>query len=117
MTMYGAIQPKSDVDKLHIKRKERGRGLMSVERCVRKDDNSLGFHVSTSVMSGEFKSRKHKNLNKTSVKRKCMGSSSGIRQRKLIRIKLGNGYTKVICRSEQKRCYVLHRNRPSGQTM
>ena len=40
--------PKSDVDRLYIKRRERGRGLMSVERCVRKEKNSLGFYVATS---------------------------------------------------------------------
>ena len=31
MTIYGALYPKSNVDRLYIKRKERGRGLMSVE--------------------------------------------------------------------------------------
>ena len=29
--MYGALHPKSDVDRLYIKRKEGGRSLMSVE--------------------------------------------------------------------------------------
>ena len=46
MTIYGALHPKSDVDRLYIKRTEGGRGLMSVERCVREVENSLGFHVS-----------------------------------------------------------------------
>ena len=32
MTMYGALHPKNDVDRLYIKRKEGGTGLMSVER-------------------------------------------------------------------------------------
>ena len=32
-------------------------------------------------------------------------------------IELGNGYQKVIEKSEEKRYYVLHRNMPSGQTM
>ena len=49
------------------------------------------------------------------MKRKCMDNSSGKCQRKFVRTELGNGYPKVIERSEQKRCYVLHRNRPSGQ--
>ena len=31
MTIYGALYPKSNVDRVYIKRKERGRGLMSVE--------------------------------------------------------------------------------------
>ena len=45
MTMYGALHPKIDVDRLYIKRKERGRGMMSVELCVREGENSLGFYV------------------------------------------------------------------------
>ena len=33
-TIYGALHPKSDVDGLHIPRKEGGRGLISIEDCV-----------------------------------------------------------------------------------
>ena len=33
-TIYGALHPKSDVDRLYIPRKERGRGLRSTEDCV-----------------------------------------------------------------------------------
>ena len=36
---------KSDVDRLYIKRKEGGRGLTSLEHCVREEENSLGFYV------------------------------------------------------------------------
>ena len=76
MTMYGALHPKSDVDRLYIKRKEGGRGLMSVECCVREEENSLGFYFANSeenlikgvytaetintedtLMSGEFKKK------------------------------------------------------------
>ena len=48
MPMYGALHPKSDVDRLCIKRKEGGRGLMSVECCNREEENSLGFYVANS---------------------------------------------------------------------
>ena len=116
MTMYGALHPKSDVDRLYIKRKEGGRGLMSVECCVREKENSLGCYVANSeenlikgvyaaetintedtVSSGELKkNRKNKNVNKTGLKRKCMNSLSGKCLRILIRIKLGNGYPNVI---------------------
>ena len=48
MTMYGALHLKSDVDRLYITRKEGGRGLMSVECCVREEENSLGFYVANS---------------------------------------------------------------------
>ena len=48
LTMYGAMHPKSDVDRLYVKRKEGGRGLISVEQCVRGEENSLGFYVANS---------------------------------------------------------------------
>ena len=45
MTMYGGLHPKSDVDRLCMKRKEGGRGLISLEQCIRKEENSLGFYL------------------------------------------------------------------------
>ena len=48
MTMYGALHPNSDVDRLYTKRKERGRSLTNVKRCVEEEKNSLGFYVSNS---------------------------------------------------------------------
>ena len=51
MTMYGALHPRSDVDRLHIKRKEGFRGLMSVELCVREEENSLVFYVAKSEVN------------------------------------------------------------------
>ena len=45
MTIYGGLHPKSDVDRLYVKRKEGGRGLISVERCIREEENSLGFYL------------------------------------------------------------------------
>ena len=46
--MYGALHPKSDVDRLYIKRKEGIRDLMSLQCCVREEENSLGFYVAKS---------------------------------------------------------------------
>ena len=48
MTMYGTLHPKSDVDRLYIKKKEGGRGLIGVELCDREEENSLGFYVDNS---------------------------------------------------------------------
>ena len=48
MTMYGGLHLKSDVDRLYVKRKEGGRGLISVERCIREEENSLGFYAANS---------------------------------------------------------------------
>ena len=88
---------------------------MSIERCDREKKNSLGFYIFNSeenlirgvaeaaiintedtVSSGEFKKQKGQELKPDLMKRKCMSSSSGKCQRKLIRIKLDNGYPKVI---------------------
>ena len=44
ITMYGGLHQKSDVDRLHVK-KEGGRGLISVEQCIREEENSLWFYV------------------------------------------------------------------------
>ena len=45
MTMYGGLGPKSDVDRQYVKRKEGGRGLISVGQRIREKENSLGFYV------------------------------------------------------------------------
>ena len=45
LTMYGAFHPKSDVDRLYLKRKHGSRGLISVETCVRSEENNLGLYV------------------------------------------------------------------------
>ena len=34
MTMHKALQPRDDVDKLYVSRKERGKGLASIEDSV-----------------------------------------------------------------------------------
>ena len=41
MTMYGGLHPKSNIDRLYVKRKEGGTGLLSVARCIREEENSL----------------------------------------------------------------------------
>ena len=44
-TMYGALHPTSDVDRLYIPRKEGGRGLIFVEDCVELAIRGLGVYV------------------------------------------------------------------------
>ena len=48
-TMYGTLHPRNNVDRLYIKRKDGGRRLMSVARCIREEDNSFGFYVANYV--------------------------------------------------------------------
>ena len=45
LTMYGAFHPKSDIDRLYLKRKHGGRGLISIEMCLRLEENNLGMYV------------------------------------------------------------------------
>ena len=47
-TIYGALHPKSDVDRLYIPRKERGRGLISIEDCVELAMRGLEVYVHVS---------------------------------------------------------------------
>ena len=48
LTMYGGLHPKSDVDRLYVKRNEGGRDLISKERCIGEEENSLGLYVANS---------------------------------------------------------------------
>ena len=43
--MYAALHPKSDIDQLYLKRKHGGRGLISIETCVRSEEKNLGLYV------------------------------------------------------------------------
>ena len=45
LTIYGAFHPKSDIDRLYLKRKHGGRGLISIEMCLRLEENNLGMYV------------------------------------------------------------------------
>ena len=44
-TIYGAFNPKSEKVRLHIPRKERGRGLISIEDCVKLAIRALEVYV------------------------------------------------------------------------
>ena len=90
--------------------------MNSVKQCIREEKNCLEFYVANSeenlirgvsaaetintketISSVEFKKQKVKEVKKKSgVKIECMGNSSGKRQGKLIRKKIGNGYQVVI---------------------
>ena len=45
MTMNRALHPKADVDRLYVSRNEGGRGMMSIEECVRIEECSLSDYV------------------------------------------------------------------------
>ena len=46
LTMYGVLHPKSDIDRLYLNRKHEG--LISIEMCVRLEENNLGLYASGS---------------------------------------------------------------------
>ena len=114
-TMYGALHPKSNVNRLYIKRKEGGRGLVSLERCIREEENSLGFYVANSeynlirgaaaaetintedtVTIGEFKKQKAQELKQNWHGKKMHGQFVREMPQKVDKVELGNGYPKVI---------------------
>jgi len=45
LPMFGAFHKKSSVDRLYMKRKDGGRGLISVRECVRAEEASLQEYV------------------------------------------------------------------------
>ena len=47
--MYGGLHPKSNVDRLYLKRENGGRGLIiSVGDCIINERNSLGLYAKDS---------------------------------------------------------------------
>ena len=48
MTLYGALHPKSDVDRVYPARQKGGRGLISCEICVKAEENNLAWYVRNS---------------------------------------------------------------------
>ena len=45
LVMYGTLHPKSDIDRLFLKRKHGGRDLISIEMYVRSEENNLSLYV------------------------------------------------------------------------
>ena len=45
LMIYGSLHPKSDIDHLYFKQKHGGRGLISIEMCVRLEEKNLSFYV------------------------------------------------------------------------
>ena len=49
MTVYGALHPRSDVNRIYLPRARGGRGLISCERCVRSEENNMGWYVRNNI--------------------------------------------------------------------
>ena len=48
MTMNNKLHPRSDVARVYVPRKKGGRGLISCESCVRREENNLSCYVRNS---------------------------------------------------------------------
>ena len=48
LTLYGALHPKSDVDRVYVARRKGLRGLISCEMCVKAEENNLAWYVRNS---------------------------------------------------------------------
>ena len=44
ITLYGALHPKSDVDRVYLSRHKGGRGLITCEMCVKAEENNLAWY-------------------------------------------------------------------------
>jgi hypothetical protein len=47
LTMHGGLNPKADIDRLYVKRKKGGRGLISIESAVDREVNALRRYITT----------------------------------------------------------------------
>ena len=74
VTMYGVLHPKSDIDRLYLKRKHGGRALISIEICIRLEENNSDLYV-RGLNEMLLKGVKKSVLSKTNgTKRECMDS-------------------------------------------
>ena len=48
LTIYGAFHPKSNINRLYMKRKSRGRGLISIRDCVDSEVRNLNEYIANS---------------------------------------------------------------------
>ena len=48
MTMNKELHPRSNVARIYLPRKKGGRGLISCDSCVRREENNLSWHVRNS---------------------------------------------------------------------
>ena len=49
MTVYGALHTKSDVNRRYVTRARGGRGLISCKRCIRSEENNMGWYVRNNI--------------------------------------------------------------------
>ena len=48
LTIYGAFHPKSSVNRLYMKRKHEGRGLINIEECIEGETRNMQHYIANS---------------------------------------------------------------------
>jgi len=54
LTMYKMHNPKADIDKLYVKRKEGGRGLVQIEAAYRAEIINIAEYLNTNYKEDQF---------------------------------------------------------------
>jgi hypothetical protein len=54
LTMYKVHHPKADIDRLYVKRKEGGRGLVQVEAAYKAEITSIAEYLNTNYKVDQF---------------------------------------------------------------
>ena len=54
VTTNKELHPRSDVARIYVPRKKGGRGLISCESCVRREENNLSWYVRNSEEAGKL---------------------------------------------------------------
>jgi hypothetical protein len=54
LTMYKVHHPKADTDRLYVKRKEGGRGLVQVEAAYKAEITSIAEYLNTNYKVDQF---------------------------------------------------------------
>lgn len=53
MTINRALHPRADVDRLYVSRREGGRGMVSIEECVRIEECSMSDYIKRTCTDGD----------------------------------------------------------------
>ena len=54
LTVYETRQPKADTDRLHVKRKEGGRGLVQIEAACKAEIINIAEYLNTNYKEDQF---------------------------------------------------------------
>ena len=127
--MNKELHPRSDVARIYVPRKKEGRGLISCESCVRREENSLSWHVrnseeallrkvgesnvvdiSEAVDPKEYKMNEAKET-ENEWKQKRMHGQLWEKRKVLTGIELGSGLQKEIWKDILRPRYVASRNK------